>query len=246
MRAGLAKFLRGGRGRIKKTTPRPISLPAPSPSTSRFFSLPLELRIQIYYYALLHPREGTPISPDNIHVICRKGNRYDYGWRSDWWGSERMTRLLRVNAQIYYEATEVLYTRFTFLFNCHMSTVRTFLDPFSPRVCSLVRWLSLLLTLDMRSLDLAQDRGKKLYDGNPFAVLALRLPDLRGVNLLVSFVGDHPSDTLRDYLVEQALNYARPFRRVPSLVLENDDEVGWPHRAEVVQRCRERIQAGTW
>lgn len=246
MLAGVAKFLRGG-GRVRKKqptcTPPLVSLPASSPSTSRFFFLPLELRVQIYYYALLHPQEGAAISPDNVHVKCRKGNLHDYGWRSDWWGTERMSRLLRVNPQIYYEATEVFYTRFAFLFNCNLGEVQSFLQPLSPRVCRLIRWLRLLVTLDMRSFDLA--KGAAL-NSSAFALLTQALPALRSVSLHIAFVGEHATDALRDYMVEQALNFAWPFRGVPLLVLESDDEVRWPRRAEIVQKCRERIQAGSW
>lgn len=79
-----------------------------------------------------------------------------------------------------------------------------------------------------------------------FALLARSLPDLRTVKLYVGFVGGPASGALCDHLVGQALNIARPFKGIRSFTLEGDDETRWPDRADIVQRCRERIQAGTW
>jgi len=79
-----------------------------------------------------------------------------------------------------------------------------------------------------------------------FALLARSLPDLRTVNLFVGFVGGPASDAICDYLVKQALDIVKSFKGIRSLILEGDDKIEWPDRAEVVQRCRERIQAGMW
>jgi hypothetical protein len=90
-------------------------------SFTRFFDLPRELRDMVYFYALRPPAaheyivkmpedrkerirdDEMPISPSNA-------------WDSDdWTGTEEMSRLLRVNRQVYEEAKEVLYTKFRFI-----------------------------------------------------------------------------------------------------------------------------------
>ncbi|KAK2805235.1 hypothetical protein FQN50_006260 [Emmonsiellopsis sp. PD_5] len=87
-----------------------------------FLQLPRELRDIIYYYALRRPTDAElRIKPGRCHwdppgaaedempIVSLKAPDVDL-----WAGREEMSRLLRVNRQIHDEASEVLYSAFTF------------------------------------------------------------------------------------------------------------------------------------
>jgi hypothetical protein len=79
----------------------------PSQIRSALLRLPLEIRQEIYFYAFLIPTgDSRPIQLEE----SIDNNDAEY------WGTEQMTRLLRVNHQISAEAMDVLYSRFIFTF----------------------------------------------------------------------------------------------------------------------------------
>src|SRR5438034_10299019 len=88
----------------------------------KLLHLPVEIRLEILHFAILCPIpcdscDAAKVclgSSDFRHASIRNRQRY-------YWGTERMTRLLRVNHQLHAEAEEVLYTSFLFCFPPAMS-----------------------------------------------------------------------------------------------------------------------------
>ncbi|KAL3443398.1 hypothetical protein BJX65DRAFT_285420 [Aspergillus insuetus] len=90
-------------------------------SFMRFLDLPRELRDMVYFYALRPPAAHEYIVeiPEDGKERIRQDEMpvsLSNAWDSDdWTGTEEMSRLLRVNRQVYEEAKEVLYTKFSFV-----------------------------------------------------------------------------------------------------------------------------------
>ncbi|EEQ84127.2 uncharacterized protein BDCG_00932 [Blastomyces dermatitidis ER-3] len=87
-----------------------------------FVRLPRELRDLIYFYALRPPSNRELIVKTTIESISYKriwGNEIPlvplgYGNPDSWSGRKEMTSLMRVNRQLYREASEVLFSDFRF------------------------------------------------------------------------------------------------------------------------------------
>jgi hypothetical protein len=93
-------------------------------SFTYFFSLPRELRNKIYFHALAPPTPKEliikPAEPNMPQIWLDEmrippGCVFESGESDDWSGREEMTRLLRVNRQVYYEVSAVLYSDFRFV-----------------------------------------------------------------------------------------------------------------------------------
>src|SRR5947207_6015960 len=108
---------------------------------SKLLHLPTEIRIEILYYVLLCP---VPSDSNDATKVCLGLNDFEIsvarGTDHRYWGTERMTRLLRVNHQLHAEAEEVLYTSFLFCFPPSMSlrSLRNFFACRSRRSLNLI------------------------------------------------------------------------------------------------------------
>ncbi|MCJ1366011.1 hypothetical protein MMC16_005136 [Acarospora aff. strigata] len=205
-----------------------------------FMTLPLELRQEVYYYALLGP-PSYGIPQDFIHIETAGSKIYD----TYYWGSEQMTRLLRVNRQIHHEAEEVLYTRFQFGFPLYVRTqlVHDVLDPLSARARSLIRRVGLYIVLRTFPGPGAKQAAPLWKDA--FALLVRLLPGLREAKLAIGFVGGDVPESQRGQVVELALRIASPLRNIEELkVSAVSDYEG--QRLETIRDIVERIRAGIW
>ncbi|KAF2491920.1 hypothetical protein BU16DRAFT_98141 [Lophium mytilinum] len=89
------------------------SLDRDVPLRSRFLELPTELRLRIYFFSFVDPdigRRPKYIQRSEVAILSDEFLRN----RPGFWGTEKMTRILRVNKQIHDEALEVLYKEFSF------------------------------------------------------------------------------------------------------------------------------------
>ncbi|KAF2501786.1 hypothetical protein BU16DRAFT_556258 [Lophium mytilinum] len=121
-----------------------------SSSKCYFFRLPTEIRLKIYYYALQHPHGDSdpawlsPFKRPIIEVlppdVRHKKDSSEVDMGIVYWGTELMTRLLRVNRQIHSEAVEVLYTKFVFDFKNDLANAAfQFLTTIPPDTAAMVR-----------------------------------------------------------------------------------------------------------
>jgi hypothetical protein len=102
--------------------PTSSSMPSSSsPSNTNLLQIPLEIRLKIWHLALLaasydfvdsdYTVRFTPL-PFNKPVISVNIVEYKHVTCRPFWGSEAMTRLMRVNKQLYEEVLDVLYKSF--------------------------------------------------------------------------------------------------------------------------------------
>lgn len=78
-----------------------------------FLKLPREIRDSIYYYALTRPDTGPSVTPRHI---CYIQHRWSALSSPTYWGTEKSTRLFRVNRQVSDESLELFYSSFPFYF----------------------------------------------------------------------------------------------------------------------------------
>ena len=115
---------------FRKRSKQPHSSDLPLQSF-RFLDLPRELRDQIYHLALLrHVGPELPRTPADVisrwddprvnHACSKPGRNWFFYrkkgkiyWRA-YWGTERATRLFRVNRQVSEESLQLFYSRFRF------------------------------------------------------------------------------------------------------------------------------------
>lgn len=81
----------------------------PLPSSSGFLKLPREIRDCIYYYTLIS-------RPSEIVTIAISSQISDRWWQKISWGTEKSTRLFRVNRQVASEASDLFYSLSCFQF----------------------------------------------------------------------------------------------------------------------------------
>ncbi|KAF2815955.1 uncharacterized protein BDZ99DRAFT_514579 [Mytilinidion resinicola] len=130
------------------------------PPRSRFLELPTELRLRIYSFSFSDPdlgRRPKYIQRSEVAILSDEFLRN----RPGFWGTEKMTRILRVNKQIHDEAMEVLYKEFSFwlgplsdfvptTYRSSRRPVRTPDELLSAKPLSLVRHIEITLFLRLQ------------------------------------------------------------------------------------------------
>ena len=107
----------------------------------RILALPREVRDAIWDYAFEPPVDSNATEDQfKIHSQNVRGIAPLTPGHLDW-GREPMTRLLRVNHQVYDEVMPILYQRLTFTFDTfHLpADFEQFLDLLGPRTCERIR-----------------------------------------------------------------------------------------------------------
>lgn len=214
---------------------------------SLFFNLPLELREEIYYYALFQPpqyhKPGDWVGIESAPLMY-----YD----ATWWGTEKMTRILRVSRQVHSEAEAVLYSRFHFCFPYYTDTklVHTVVSSASARARSLIRRIRVHVVLRCRIppdggyADGTSKENEARWKG-AFSLLVELLPGLREVAYEVAFVGLVVPDHERRHVVDLVLRVASPLRNVEKLMLPPMAKFEG-QRLEIWRDVLQRVHAGSW
>lgn len=133
-------------------------------SASVLLELPREIRDSIYYYALPHPsppRTGPAADRCQINPSERSARTY--------WGTERNTRLFRVNHQVSAEALEVFYSSFRFVFPPFVDVPLIhfmFRDTLTSRAKSYVKALGFLFMLTLSPEIPSTDGGRAMAQGS--------------------------------------------------------------------------------
>ena len=118
--------------------------------SSPFLALPIEIRLKILDYVLLStPRakfSDTNLSPTVI-PMSHPPSRYQF------WGKESMSRIFRINRQIYEEAMTALYSgNFEFLFplNVPKDVVKGLLARFGDRPRGIIARIGVRILIDLK------------------------------------------------------------------------------------------------
>lgn len=180
-----------------------------------FLQLPRELRDSIYYYALLRPGHYVNRSP--VH-ICSLDDHVSWKSSDYYWGTEKSTRLFRVNHQVSDEALEVFYSRFPFHFPPWVAKVKRALCPLSASSRSLITSVAMRLFLTTGVHWKVNVKDEEDWRMAVEAMIEM-LPNVRRVELTFSQSGQTaPDDQVKD-IVDRAVKMAGPLKGFPGLVL---------------------------
>jgi hypothetical protein len=218
--------------------------------------LPLELRRQILRYAYIATCSPAPLLASKIP------NGIKLRWASDFqhallsapspevhgfWGREAMSRILRVNHQLYTEAVEVLYGDFVFEFvnTTRLEDVRFWLDLLGDKK-KLVKHIGVAVVVDLKVLSLVDDlvsraakNGMK-FKSEAWGCLRRELEGLKSVRIEFAFVrmlrGGWPG---RENLIEELLRLLRIFEGLDIMLIDGP----WMNeeRASILETCYERM-----
>lgn len=217
----------------------------PACPVALLWKLPLEVREEIYYYAVSQPPEkNTPVNQiRNVGAV-----RLFEGW----WGTEPMSRILRVNRQIHDEAEAVLYSQYKFCFPNYTDTdlVHRVLDPMSVRARHLLGRIELFYIVRTHTIPRpgypapTSERIEHQWK-DAFSLLVELLPGLREAEIGIGFVGgDMPEDQRRE-VVEVALRIASPLKYVEKLGVHPAGKYEG-QRSETFRDIAERVRNRSW
>jgi hypothetical protein len=206
-----------------------------------FLKLPREIRDSIYYYALLRPGLG-PFSPP-AHV-CHIHSKVSGPRSTTYWGTEKSTRLFRVNRQVSSEASEIFYSSFQFHFlqSADVGLVNaTLRDTLTPRARNLIRAVGFNITLRTSFPTDPQSTEKRRQVLTAVVQLLPALEAERArVELCLSFLGiEVPEGEVRK-IVDRAVWIASPLKDVKTLVLKGPENEN-AQRMRIAREVREAL-----
>ena len=226
-----------------------------------FLGLPFELRSQILKHAFLgicspHPTLGSKIPmgitllfPHQLPPALRKrSDAAIYGY----WGLEPMTRILRLNRQLYSEAIDVLYGG-DFVFEFSNATVpgdvKLFLDLMGEKK-RIIKHIGVRMIVNLKIASLPRRRGD---DGkekrtemdvkrDTWEVLRSELESLRSVRIELGFVEVvRGLEVGKERAIREILRMAAPFSWLGTFVPDGH----WTNeeRISILDACKQRIIA---
>ncbi|KAL6720787.1 hypothetical protein ACLMJK_002712 [Lecanora helva] len=223
--------------------------------------LPLEIRQEIYYHVFLQPSQ-TIRAPDEADLIVSPNRREILHNKVEaaavsreftiFWGTEEMTRLLRVCHQVHDEAISVLYSRITFCWPLYTSVsfVKAVLKRMSLVAREQMRHVGLFVLLDLNdgeTPDVLVINWKKA-----FIYLAKSLPALISVRVSFEWMdsGARVTRKSKRLFVERALDMMSPFNKVQKLTVNHKMELtpdsDRDQRIEMARELKWRAENGHW
>lgn len=195
--------------------PPPYQLiPSPVPSQPfPFLKLPREIRDLIYHYALLYDWAAPGVISNRCY-FNRRGRPLPLTHPLKYWGSERSTRLFRVNHQVSHEALELFYSTYFFCYPVQnsISLVNSRVrDPLTPWARSLIKNISFHVVIA---------RGREELRRQELEATVKLLPNVKRVKLTLAFLNRTVSDYQVKELVAIALNTVSPLKKYTGLVLK--------------------------
>ena len=204
-------------------TPRYKLIPSPIPSQPfPFLKLPREIRDSIYHYAFLYDWAGPGVIPNRCYFDCRGEPSRLFDDPLKYWGSERSTRLFRVNQQVSHEALELFYSTFSFHCPIRLTVVMvnaTIRDTLTPWAKGLVRDIGFHMNLLCSRRTTLTSAGEEEHR-QAFEAAVKLLPNVKRVELTLGFIGLTVPDHQVKELVAIALRTASPLKDCTGLVLK--------------------------
>lgn len=222
----------------RRPVPEEVIQPVPS-QPFPFLKLPREIRDSIYYHALVRPGTGPYVEPARICYMHHEASSPHIS--TSYWGTEKSTRLFRVNHQVYSEASELFYSTFPFHFPPTIDTAlvhKTLRDTLPVRTRRLIREIGFMTHVSgIAGPFTAQDDDKQRL---AFEAVAKLLPNIQRVELSLAIVGlDVPEWQVME-VVNRALQKLGPLKDMPGLTIrggfgETDQ------RARIVRKVSEAL-----
>ncbi|KAL8908066.1 MAG: hypothetical protein Q9207_001045 [Kuettlingeria erythrocarpa] len=220
-----------------KPAPKAVVQPVPA-QPFPFLKLPREIRDFIYYHALVRPGTDPDVEPARICYMHHKASSRHVS--NSYWGTEKSTRLFRVNRQVYGEASEVFYSTFPFHFpsTVDRAMVNGTLGVLNVRARRLVRRVGfMLLFRSIPSPFTAKDDSKN--EGAIEAVTEL-LPNIKQVEATIAFIGHDVPDSQITEVVKRILKILAPLKDIPGLTIRGGG-IENKQRSRILNDVREAL-----
>lgn len=222
----------------QRPPPAEIIFPIPS-HPFPFLKLPREIRDAIYHFALIRSGTGPNVKPTGICFMHHKASSPHVS--TSYWGTEKSTRIFRVNHQICSEATEVFYSTFPFHFSqtIDLRMVHdTLRDTLPLRARNFINNIGFMILVRTRPNPFTAEDDEKQRRALE-AVVAL-LPNIKRVEVsLAVFDRDVPDWQVKD-VVTRALEKLGPLRDLPGLSIRGGFNEN-SQRARIVRKVREAL-----
>ena len=207
-------------------------------SSSPVLRLPRELRNLVYSHALVRPGSGAYAEP--IHVCYMHHKASSHHVSTSYWGTEKSTRLFRVNHQIYNEASEIFYSTFSFHFPPAMviAMVNNTLSILTGRCRRLIRKIG--FTLPFRSVTSMITSKAQNRMAQAFMAAARLLPNVTQVEVTIALIGPSVPEHQTTEAVERILETLTPFRAIPILIIRDGDDENNQH-LRILKGIREAL-----
>lgn len=198
-----------------------------------FLRLPREIRDFIYYFALIRPGTGPTIEPARICYMHQHASSRHVS--TSYWGTEKSTRLFRVNHQIYSEASEIFFSTFPSHFP---STIdiglvnRSLRDTLNVRAKKLIRRIG--FTILIRSLQgpfTAQDDDNRQLN---------LLPNISHIEASVALIGHDVPKWQISKVVNRILRILGPLKDASELTFRGGFNVN-KQRSRILEEVREAL-----
>lgn len=198
-----------------------------------FLRLPRELRNLVYSHALVRPGSGAYV----CYMHHKASSRHV---STSYWGTEKSTRLFRVNHQVYNEASEIFYSTFSFHFPPIMvtTTVNNTLNVLNVRCRSLIRKIGFALPFRSVTSIITSKAGNRMAQA--FIAAAGLLPNLTQVEVNIALIGPYIPGYQTMEAVERILETLTPFKAIPILIIcDGEDQTN--QRSRILKGVREAL-----
>lgn len=223
------------------TAQEEVSQPVPT-QPFPFLKLPREIRDSVYSYALMRPGTG-PCAKPAICEIEHKASRYvsRSHWGRPYWGTEKSTRLFRVNHQVYSEASEIFYSTFPFHFPLTIDVALindSLRATLNLRARTLIRKVGFFVSV--RSIPgpyTAEDDAKQRL---AFEAVVKLLPNIRQVEISLAVGGHDAPDGQVMQVVYRVLKTLGPLKDLPGLTVRGSFNEN-NQRTRIMEGVREAL-----
>ena len=207
-----------------------------------FLRLPRELRDLVYSHALIRPDSGPHDEPTDICYLHHSPSSRHFS--TSYWGTEKSTRLFRVNHQIYSEASEIFYATFSFYFPPIMDTtmIHDRVNILNGRCRALIRKIGFMLPFRGVTSTVTSKAENRMAQA--FMAATRLLPKVTQVEVNIAIVGPYLPERQIMETVERILEILTLFKDVPRLIIRGG-EVENTRPSQILKEVRQAL-AGQW
>ena len=205
-----------------------------------FLKLPSEIRDIIYYYAQGQLHSGSSVIP--TYICYMNHNSSPPCLSSSYWGTEKSTRLFRVNRQVSAEALEVFYSTFEFHFPQTMK-IESIEAIFHHTLNSMARNLmhrvgfGIVIRTVPNRFSLGDEEGWRRI----IEVVTSWLPNIKRAELTFSLCGDDVPELQVNQVLARFVRIASPLKGLPYLVIRDAAKEGQQER--IMERVRRELES---
>ncbi|KAI1906563.1 hypothetical protein LOZ39_006235 [Ophidiomyces ophidiicola] len=239
------------------SVPPQIYYPFPEHSRAHLLNLPLELRHQIILYVLIAsahdfplpyeygiPRKRPLLCVFSPSILASLQECHQHPTPGLFWGSERMTQLMRVNKLLYDEVFEILYTQcslYTGLSHLGLDEALLQMEKRNATAVQQIRHFHWRFAVMLSSTRLSEEsiRNADTDLKTQARHMITGLPSLRSVTVQIYFIGySIAPPPLRVLAVEDIMSVLHALK---SKEIDLFGECNRADQREVIEECQKRL-----